>query len=115
MTTVPPSTLHTSSIASLHLLARGKVRDNYAVGEDRILMVASDRLSAFDVILGQPIPGKGALLTQMGNGGRPDTRQAGHQTIRHRCACAIEAGEPLLHADRDFVALARIDNRLQLL
>ena len=65
MTTVPSSTLHTSSIASLHLLARGKVRDNYAVGTDRLLMVASDRLSAFDVILGEPIPGKGALLTQM--------------------------------------------------
>ena len=47
------------------LLARGKVRDNYAVGKDRLLMVASDRLSAFDVILGEPIPGKGALLTQM--------------------------------------------------
>ena len=47
------------------MLARGKVRDNYAVGEDRILMVASDRLSAFDVVMGEPIPGKGALLTQM--------------------------------------------------
>jgi phosphoribosylaminoimidazole-succinocarboxamide synthase len=46
-------------------LARGKVRDNYAVGEDRILMVASDRISAFDVVMGEPIPGKGALLTQM--------------------------------------------------
>jgi phosphoribosylaminoimidazole-succinocarboxamide synthase len=46
-------------------LARGKVRDNYAVGEDRILMVASDRISAFDVIMGEPIPGKGVLLTQM--------------------------------------------------
>ena len=57
--------LHTSSITSLHLLARGKVRDNYAVGTDRLLMVASDRVSAFDVILGEPIPGKGALLTQM--------------------------------------------------
>ena len=57
--------LHTSSLHSLPLLARGKVRDNYAVGDDRILMVASDRLSAFDVILGVPIPGKGALLTQM--------------------------------------------------
>ena len=65
MTTVPSSTLHTSSIASLHLLARGKVRDNYTVGTDRLLMVASDRVSAFDVILGEPIPGKGALLTQM--------------------------------------------------
>ena len=57
--------LHTSSLTSLPLLARGKVRDNYAVGKDRILMVASDRISAFDVIMGEPIPGKGALLTQM--------------------------------------------------
>ncbi|MGC9562231.1 phosphoribosylaminoimidazolesuccinocarboxamide synthase [Brachymonas sp. M4Q-1] len=60
-----PAALHTSSIHSLPLLARGKVRDNYAVGDDRILMVASDRISAFDVIMGQPIPGKGALLTRM--------------------------------------------------
>jgi phosphoribosylaminoimidazole-succinocarboxamide synthase len=59
------SSLHTSSIQSLPLLARGKVRDNYAVGSDRILMVASDRISAFDVIMGEPIPGKGPLLTQM--------------------------------------------------
>ena len=57
--------LHTSALTSLPLLARGKVRDNYAVGDDRILMVASDRLSAFDVIMGEPIPGKGILLTQM--------------------------------------------------
>ena len=64
MTTTTPA-LHTSALTSLPLLARGKVRDNYAVGKDRLLMVASDRLSAFDVILGEPIPGKGALLTQM--------------------------------------------------
>jgi phosphoribosylaminoimidazole-succinocarboxamide synthase len=57
--------LHTSSITSLPLIARGKVRENYAVGEDRILMIASDRISAFDVIMNEPIPGKGALLTQM--------------------------------------------------
>ena len=57
--------LHTSSLTSLPLLARGKVRDNYAVGDNRILMVASDRISAFDVIMGEPIPGKGVLLTQM--------------------------------------------------
>jgi phosphoribosylaminoimidazole-succinocarboxamide synthase len=57
--------VHTSTITSLPLLARGKVRDNYAVGADRILMVASDRLSAFDVIMGEPITGKGVLLTQM--------------------------------------------------
>ena len=65
MTHPSPSALHTSTLASLPLLARGKVRDNYAVGDDRILMVASDRLSAFDVIMGEPIPGKGELLTQM--------------------------------------------------
>ncbi len=59
------SALLSSTIASLPLLARGKVRDNYAVGEDRLLMVATDRLSAFDVVMGEPIPGKGELLTQM--------------------------------------------------
>jgi len=57
--------LFESSIASLPLLARGKVRDNYAVGNDRLLMVATDRLSAFDVVMGEPIPGKGELLTRM--------------------------------------------------
>ena len=54
-----------SDLRSLPLVARGKVRDNYAVGGDRLLMVASDRLSAFDVVMGEPIPGKGELLTQM--------------------------------------------------
>ena len=57
--------LLTTSIKSLPLLASGKVRDNYAVGEDRLLMVATDRLSAFDVVMGEPIPGKGELLTEM--------------------------------------------------
>ncbi|HET9644640.1 MAG TPA: phosphoribosylaminoimidazolesuccinocarboxamide synthase [Burkholderiaceae bacterium] len=57
--------LFQSSLHSLPLLARGKVRDNYAVGNDRILMVASDRLSAFDVIMAEPIPGKGEVLTRM--------------------------------------------------
>ncbi len=57
---VTSTTLH-----SLPLLARGKVRDLYAVGSDRLLMVASDRLSAFDVVMKQPVPGKGRLLTQM--------------------------------------------------
>ncbi|MDY0106981.1 MAG: phosphoribosylaminoimidazolesuccinocarboxamide synthase, partial [Giesbergeria sp.] len=61
MTQSSSPALHTSALTSLPLLARGKVRDNYAVGTDRILMVASDRLSAFDVIMGEPIPGKGEL------------------------------------------------------
>ena len=59
------SALLETNLHSLPLLARGKVRDNYAVGDDRILMVASDRISAFDVVMRQPIPGKGVLLTQM--------------------------------------------------
>jgi len=63
-TPVAPA-LFESHLHSLPLIARGKVRDNYAVGSDRILMVASDRLSAFDVVMGQPIPGKGKVLTQM--------------------------------------------------
>ncbi len=54
-----------TSITSLPLVSRGKVRDNYAVGADRLLMVATDRLSAFDVVMGEPIPGKGRLLTEM--------------------------------------------------
>ena len=57
--------LFESRLHSLPLIARGKVRDNYAVGADRILMVASDRISAFDVVMGEPIPGKGELLTRM--------------------------------------------------
>ena len=57
--------LFESHLHSLKLIARGKVRDNYAVGDDRILMVASDRISAFDVVMGEPIPGKGEMLTRM--------------------------------------------------
>ncbi len=55
--------LYESTIKSLPLLGRGKVRDNYAVGDDKMLIVTSDRLSAFDVILPDPIPGKGEVLT----------------------------------------------------
>jgi phosphoribosylaminoimidazole-succinocarboxamide synthase len=54
-----------STIHSLPLLSRGKVRENYAVGDGRMLMVATDRISAFDVIMTEPIPGKGELLTRM--------------------------------------------------
>ena len=57
--------LHQSTIKSLPLLGRGKVRDMYAVGEDKLLIVASDRISAFDVILDDPVPGKGEVLTRL--------------------------------------------------
>ena len=56
--------LFESNIKSLQLLGRGKVRDIYAVDADKLLIVTSDRLSAFDVILPDPIPRKGEVLTQ---------------------------------------------------
>ena len=59
--------LYESSIKSLPLLGRGKVRDIYAVGDDKLLIVTSDRLSAFDVVLPNPIPAKGQVLTQLAN------------------------------------------------
>ena len=58
-------TLTASSIEGLQLIHRGKVRETYSVGDDRLLLVATDRLSAFDVIFDQPIPDKGRLLTQL--------------------------------------------------
>ena len=54
-----------TTIESLPLVHRGKVRDIYAVGDDHLLMIATDRVSAFDVILPQPLPGKGILLTKI--------------------------------------------------
>jgi phosphoribosylaminoimidazole-succinocarboxamide synthase len=51
----------------LPLLSKGKVRDVYELGSDRLLMITTDRLSAFDVILSQPIPEKGIILNQMAN------------------------------------------------
>jgi phosphoribosylaminoimidazole-succinocarboxamide synthase len=57
--------LYESSIKSLPRIGKGKVRDIYAVGNDKMLIVVSDRLSAFDVVLPDPIPDKGAVLNQM--------------------------------------------------
>ena len=60
-------TLYQSTLKSLPLLVRGQVRDVYGVGEEHLLIVTTDRLSAFDVILPDPIPGKGAVLTAVSN------------------------------------------------
>ena len=62
-----PTTLLESDLSGLELLHRGKVRDVYALPDDRLLIIASDRLSAFDVVLPDPIPGKGEMLTQISN------------------------------------------------
>ena len=61
------STVFESRIPGLELIHQGKVRDVYAIDEQRLLIVASDRLSAFDVVLPDPIPGKGDVLTQISN------------------------------------------------
>ncbi len=61
------SGLFESSLKSLPLVYRGKVRDSYAVGGDRLLIVTTDRLSAFDVVMSQPIPDKGKVLNAMSN------------------------------------------------
>ena len=60
-------TLYESTLKSLPLVAKGKVRDVYAVGDNHLLMVTTDRLSAFDVVMPDPIPGKGAVLTAVSN------------------------------------------------
>jgi phosphoribosylaminoimidazole-succinocarboxamide synthase len=62
---VPPERLYQSELTGLPLLQRGKVRDVYAVDDETLLVVATDRLSAFDVVLSDPIPGKGAVLTRL--------------------------------------------------
>jgi phosphoribosylaminoimidazole-succinocarboxamide synthase len=59
------ATLFESSLKSLPFLHRGKVRDLYAVGDDKLLVIQTDRLSAFDVILPTPVPGKGRVLTAL--------------------------------------------------
>jgi phosphoribosylaminoimidazole-succinocarboxamide synthase len=59
--------LFESNISSLRRIGKGKVRDIYAVGNDKMLIVTSDRLSAFDVVLADPIPDKGRVLNEMAN------------------------------------------------
>ena len=60
-----PDTLYQSELSSLELIGRGKVRDLYAIDDDHLMIVTTDRISAFDVILPNAIPGKGAVLTTL--------------------------------------------------
>jgi len=64
---IPAETLYRSALTGLTKLHEGKVRDIYAVDPDTLLLVTTDRLSAFDVVLPDPIPGKGAVLNQLSN------------------------------------------------
>ena len=94
--------LFESKLRSLPLLHRGKVRDNYAIGNDRLLIVASDRLSAFDVVLPDPIPGKGRVLTAISNFWFERTR---HIVANHL------TGEPVSRYVTDPAELAPLEGR----
>ncbi len=94
--------LFESNLTSLPLLHRGKVRDNYAIGDDRLLIVASDRLSAFDVVLPDPIPGKGRVLTAISSFWFARTR---HIVANHL------TGEPVSRYVRDAVECAVLEGR----
>src|SRR6478735_9328441 len=82
------NSLYQSTLTSLPLLGRGKVRDNYAVGDDKILIVTTDRLSAFDVVMNEPIPGKGKVLNQMSDFW---FQKLGHIVPNHLTGVAPEA------------------------
>jgi len=90
--------LFESSIKSLPRLGKGKVRDIYAVGSDKMLIVASDRLSAFDVVLPDPIPDKGRVLNEMANfwfaklGHVVPNHPRVHSDRRHRAAAGLADG-----------------------
>ncbi len=97
--TPPELTLLQSDLTSLPFLHRGKVRDLYAVGDDKLLVVQTDRLSAFDVILPTPIPGKGRVLTELSNFW---FKKLGHVIPNHLTGIAPES--VVSEADRAQVA-----------
>jgi phosphoribosylaminoimidazole-succinocarboxamide synthase len=99
------TTLHTADLPGLPLVHRGKVRDVFALDASRLLMVASDRLSAFDVVLPDPIPGKGEMLCRMSNVwfGRTEHLLANHLT-GDLVAAALPVGvDPTLYLERSVV------------
>jgi phosphoribosylaminoimidazole-succinocarboxamide synthase len=98
--TTPP--YHAEMISELPLVHQGKVRDSFAVGDELLLIVASDRLSAFDVVLPDPIPGKGAILTQLSEFWFDHTEQI---VANHR------SGMNLADVIQDAEALAALEGR----
>ena len=94
-----PATSLRSDIESLPLVHQGKVRDIYAVDDQHMLIVATDRLSAFDVVLPNPIPGKGAALTALSNFWFNRTRPPGRKTrkISPKARCLSGARFSMSH------------------
>jgi phosphoribosylaminoimidazole-succinocarboxamide synthase len=99
------TTLHTSNLPGIPLLHRGKVRDVYGLDQQRLLMVASDRLSAFDVVLPDPIPGKGEMLCQISNFWFDKTAHLIPNHLTHESVAAVlPAGVDLvLYAKRSVI------------
>ena len=97
-----PTTLLQADLPGLDLVHRGKVRDVFALTGDRLLIVATDRLSAFDVVLPDPIPGKGEMLTQITNFWFAQDRGHDGEPL-----VADETGSNLLPAGADAALYAR--------
>ena len=99
------TTLHTSDLPGLPLLHRGKVRDVFGLPDRRLLMVATDRLSAFDVVLPDPIPGKGEMLCQVSNFWFGKTAHLVPNHLTHEpVAAVLPAGvDPALYEKRSVV------------
>jgi phosphoribosylaminoimidazole-succinocarboxamide synthase len=100
-----PTTLLQSNLPGLNLIHRGKVRDVYALSEQELLIVASDRLSAFDVVLPDPIPGKGEMLCQISNFWFAKTAhlQANHLTGKSVAGVLPAGTDAALYARRSVV------------
>ena len=101
-----PTVLSESNLPGLELIHRGKVRDVYALSADELLIVASDRLSAFDVVLPDPIPGKGEMLTQISNFwfARTETLMPNHLTGKAVSSVLPRGTDVALYAKRGVVA-----------
>ena len=110
MATAAPKALFESEVKSLPLVGRGKVRDIYAVGDDELLFVASDRLSAYDVVLPTPIPDKGRVLTNLSNFWFARTR---HIVTNHLTDTALEDAVPDAEARRPLIGRAVVVQRLK--
>jgi len=101
-----PTVLSQSNLPGLDLIHRGKVRDVYALDARELLIVASDRLSAFDVVLPDPIPGKGEMLTQISNFwfGKTAHLAPNHLTGKHVASVLPAGTDAALYAQRSVVA-----------
>jgi phosphoribosylaminoimidazole-succinocarboxamide synthase len=103
---LPATVLRETNLPGLELVHRGKVRDVYALDAERLLIVATDRLSAFDVVLPDPIPGKGEILTKLSNFWFGATR---HLMPNHLLDVPVEAVlpdgvDPAIYRHRSVVA-----------